>query len=303
MWFSGAPRPAAPRPARGGAVVCVFLAGVAVGLAIPWQARTPTERGSATPAKRDAQPVRGTSAAATAGDRVAVSSPSPRRHTRRPPLPQPAAAEHHDSPSAIARAALQFTVFLQGEDVYGAGILLDDEGHVLTCLHVIEGLERVTVSFVDGVTSDARLLDSDSELDLALLEIDTARAPGMLAASVATLEPGDEVFAMGAPRKMKFSLSRGMASFVGRRFDDAYYLQTDLPLNGGSSGGPIMNRSGRVVAIASFVLKQSEGLSFALPIDYAYRRFGHLLKSSRAAPARAAFEHWLSELERAPAAL
>jgi serine protease Do len=205
-------------------------------------------------------------------------------------------------PSEIARAALGFTAFVSGGRVYGAGVLLDRAGHVLTCRHVIEGLDTITVSFSDGASYPARVIDSDPALDIALLKIDSDRAPGLTPASVAGVELGDDVFALGAPRKMAFSLSRGMVSFVGRRFDRVYYLQTDLAMNGGSSGGPVLNDRGEVIALSSFVLRDSEGLAFALPIDYAYRRFAsHLVAPARAAlegSAAAAFEGWLSALDR-----
>ena len=96
---------------------------------------------------------------------------------------------------------------------------------------------------------------------------------------------------------MPFSLSRGMVSYVGRRFERTFYLQTDLPLNAGSSGGPVLNDRGQVVAIASFVLRDSEGLAFALPIDYAYRRFAAALVAPPAVIA-GDFDRWLAAPER-----
>jgi S1-C subfamily serine protease len=205
--------------------------------------------------------------------------------------------------SEIARAALDLTVYLSGPGAYGAGILLDREGHVLTCRHVIEGLDPITVSLANGEKLTATVLDSDAELDLALLKVEERRTASVATGSITGVETGDELFAMGAPRKMKFSLTRGMASFVGRAFDGVYYLQSDLPLNGGSSGGPILDRSGRVVAISSFVLRNSEGLSFALPIDYAYQRFARWLAGSPALEGERsqAFEGWLSAVDKAHA--
>jgi serine protease Do len=87
------------------------------------------------------------------------------------------------------------------------------------------------------------------------------------------------VYAFGAPRKMAFSMSRGMVSYTGRDFEGLSYMQIDLALNGGSSGGPIVNSYGEVVGISSFILKKSQGLSFALPIDYARERFARYLGS------------------------
>jgi S1-C subfamily serine protease len=213
-----------------------------------------------------------------------------------------APAKQAKTAAQIARNALDFTVFVRGGHVYGAGVLLDRAGHVLTCRHVIEGLNAITVSFSDGPSFAAKVIDSDPALDIALLKIDSDRVAELVPASVTSVALGDDVFAIGAPRKMAFSLGRGMVSFVGRPFDGVYYLQTDLAMNGGSSGGPVMNDRGEVIALSSFVLRDSEGLAFALPIDYAYRRFGAHLQPPTAlegTTTAAAFEGWLAELDRA----
>jgi S1-C subfamily serine protease len=212
-----------------------------------------------------------------------------------------ASAPERRSASQIAEGALGFTVYVRGGRVYGAGLLLDDKGHVLTCEHVIAGVEQLVVSFSDGSTHDAVLVESDPKLDLALLRIDADRVPGLEPAAVSSVQLGDDVFSVGAPRKMAFSLGRGMVSFIGRAFDGVYYLQTDLAMNGGSSGGPVLNDRGQVIALSSFVLRDSEGLAFALPIEYAYRRFAaHLqMPKTLGGSARSVFEGWLSALDGA----
>jgi S1-C subfamily serine protease len=77
---------------------------------------------------------------------------------------------------------------------------------------------------------------------------------------------------------MYFSVSRGMVSFPNRFLDGVEYIQTDLPINVGNSGGPLVDREGRVVGIVSFILKDSQGISFALPIDRALARFAKALQ-------------------------
>ena len=181
---------------------------------------------------------------------------------------------------------------------YGTGALLDAHGHVLTCRHVIEDAKQITVAFADGAVFDARLVDSDEELDIALLSIGSTRRPVLTPATIGSVETGDELFTLGAPRNMPFSLSRGMASYVGRPFGRTFYLQTDLPFNAGNSGGPVLNDRGEVVAIASFVLRNSEGIAFALPIDYAYRRFARALVAPKDLVAGDTFERWLAAPER-----
>lgn len=222
----------------------------------------------------------------------ASASAAPKAPSKPKPAPRPAPGEERlPRPQEIAEEALGFTAFVQGKRVYGAGILVDRVGHVLTCWHVVNGTEGLTVSFADVQPLPARIVDHDERLDLALLKVDLERNRPLRTASITTVRMGDEVFGMGAPRKMSFSLSRGIVSFVGRPFDGVLYLQTDLPTNGGNSGGPVMNERGEVVAISSFILRDSQGLAFSLPIDYAYVRFATVLGP----PLRGAeFESWLA---------
>jgi S1-C subfamily serine protease len=191
----------------------------------------------------------------------------------------------------VAKKALDFSVYIRGGAVYGAGVVIDDKGHVLTCDHVIDGLEKVEVSFHDDPKLyRAKILDRDKKLDLALLQIDVPPPAVADIASVMDLSMGDEVFGMGSPRKMGFSLSRGVVSYVGRSFDGTFYVQTDLAANSGSSGGPILNERGQLIGVASFILRGSQGLSFAVPVDYALVRFRSKLGIARDT---SAFERWV----------
>jgi putative serine protease PepD len=191
-----------------------------------------------------------------------------------PLLAEPPLPVMHASlpPRDIAERARAFTVFVQAGDYYGSGIVATDRGHVLTCLHVVEDIADVRVTFADGSQQAATVVARDPKLDLALLKVGSSAA-FMKPGNAGTVRAGDDVFAMGAPRKMAFTLSRGMVSFPDREMNGVGYLQLDLALNGGSSGGPILNELGEVIAISSFILRDSQGLSFALPIQRALDRF------------------------------
>jgi S1-C subfamily serine protease len=177
------------------------------------------------------------------------------------------------APRDLAERARSFTVFVQAGDFYGSGVVATERGHVLTCLHVVEDIADVRVTFADGSQQRATVVGRDAKLDLALLKIEGPPRAVMQPGDAAAMRTGDEVFAMGAPRKMAFTLSRGMVSFPDRDMNGVGYLQLDLALNGGSSGGPILNEVGQVIAISSFILRDSQGLSFALPIQRALERF------------------------------
>jgi len=199
--------------------------------------------------------------------------------------PRPGRSPGPISPAAVAERALASTLFIRVGSTYGAGILLGPSGLVLTCAHVIEDDSAIEVEFSDGARAIARPIDRDAKLDLALLEISAQHPPAPRIGSIANVSIGDEVFAMGAPRRMAFSLHRGMVSFVGRDFDGVRYLQTDLPANAGNSGGPVINDRGEIIAIMSFILRESEGIAFALPIDYALERFEERLGQLTRRPA------------------
>ena len=86
---------------------------------------------------------------------------------------------------------------------------------------------------------------------------------------------------------MACAWAKTSTSYTGRDFEGLSYMQIDLALNGGSSGGPIVNSYGEVVGISSFILKKSQGLSFALPIDYVRERFARYLASAPLGPTAA----------------
>jgi serine protease Do len=157
-------------------------------------------------------------------------------------------------------------------------------------------MTKIEVSLAEGPAQPAQIRDRDAELDLAVLEL---AQPGLKQgqhaaelASAMSVEMGDPVFAMGAPRKMTFSLARGIVSYVGRPYDQVYFLQTDIATNSGSSGGPVLDDRGRVIGISSFILRDSQGLAFALPIDYAYKRFTKFFAN---ALDTTGFDSWLAQ--------
>jgi serine protease Do len=189
--------------------------------------------------------------------------------------PAPAPELRPGGPQEGIARALAFTVTLEGSDIYGSGVLLlPAAGLIVTNFHVVEEMATPQVTFYDGTHATARVIAEDRALDLALLEVPPQpqrRGPSW--GDAAAMRPGDEVYAVGCPRHMSFTVSRGIVSYVGRDMEGTRYLQTDLPINDGNSGGPVVNARGELVGLMSFVLKRSQGLSFALPISYAATRF------------------------------
>jgi len=189
----------------------------------------------------------------------------------------------------VAASALSITAVVRGERVYGAGIVIGPR-HVLTCRHVIDGLRSVEVTLANGTPQTVRVVDSDAKLDLAVLELPTPATHTARLAPASELQMGDRVYGMGVPKNLTFSFNTGIVSYLGRSYDGVAYLQTDMPTNPGNSGGPVLDERGRVVAVASFILRETQGLAFALPVEYAHRRFR---KYFDGALDTAAFDEWL----------
>jgi S1-C subfamily serine protease len=229
-----------------------------------------------------------------------VRDTAPNAERKQPRMPGARELAPAQSVRDIARRASRYTVFIRSGGAYGAGVVFDRAGHVLTCNHLLLGSDAEVHFEGNARPVKATIEHRQPDIDLALLKLGDALPAGVEPADrwpvgeITEVERGDEVFSMGAPRKMRFSFHRGIVSFVGRRFDndDTVYLQTDLAMSPGSSGGPVLDERGRLIGIATFILRDSEGLAFAVPIDYALLRFAALEPVAPQAR-RASFETWL----------
>lgn len=199
-------------------------------------------------------------------------------------------ADVHPHPAAPATVAdlvdraLATAVALESNGIYGAGVLIDPpHGTILTSLHVVEDMQRPQATTHDGRTAVAHVVATDKKLDLAVLsapELAMDLPPPPLGDS-SLLRPGEEVFSIGSPRKLAFTVSRGIVSYVGREMDGERYLQLDMSINDGNSGGPVWTLHGEVVGVMSFILRRAQGLAFALPVAYAVEAFRPLMPAER----------------------
>ena len=164
----------------------------------------------------------------------------------------------------------------------GTGVVIIDNGTILTNLHVVNGAKRIRVSFMDGTESDAQLLSVQPENDLAVLRARTI--PDDLQAatmrSTGDLLPGDEVVAVGFPFGIGPSASGGIVSGLKRSFRApegerlTNLIQFDAAANPGNSGGPLVTMDGSVVGIVTAILNPGDqgtfiGIGFAVPIENA----------------------------------
>lgn len=164
----------------------------------------------------------------------------------------------------------------RGGTSLGSGFVISDDGYVLTNHHVVDGADTITVTLSDRREFEAEVIGSDEQYDVALLKIE---ADGLrwLRPGQDSLQAGEWVVAIGSPFGLDHSVTAGIVSAVGRSnpYSGQQYvpfIQTDVAINRGNSGGPLLNTSGEVVGINSQIFSNSGGfmgVSFAIPIDLA----------------------------------
>lgn len=157
----------------------------------------------------------------------------------------------------------------------GSGFIVHPNGTILTNAHVVEGADEVIVKLSDRREFKAKVLGADKSSDVAVLKIDANDLPTVRIGSTAQTQVGEWVLAIGSPFGFESSASAGIVSAKSRSLPDGSYvpfIQTDVAVNPGNSGGPLFNMNGEVVGINSQIYSRSggyQGLSFAIPIDVA----------------------------------
>ena len=168
----------------------------------------------------------------------------------------------------------------------GTGFVIDREGHVLTAQHVIAGAGVIRVALSSGRWLTAKVVGTSPQLDIALLQVDALQTdllPLKLGDS-SHLEVGQKVIAIGDPLGFDDTLTVGVVSALHRTLDgtavelqDAL-IQTDAAINLGNSGGPLLDSAGQVVGICDAKIRRTQGLNFAIPINFARRVIPDLIK-------------------------
>jgi S1-C subfamily serine protease len=168
----------------------------------------------------------------------------------------------------------------------GSGFVVDDQGHIITNYHVIEGAESIEVIFADETRVPARVIGVDPLNDLAVLlpeSLPPGTAPLELGTS-ADLRAGQRAIAIGNPFGLEQTLTTGVVSALGRPLqtaDDAWIfnvIQTDTAINPGNSGGPLLDSRGRVIGVNTAIREGAEGIGFAVPADTVRRVLPSLIE-------------------------
>ena len=202
------------------------------------------------------------------------------------PLPSPATRAYEAVRGSIVRVRSFVDDPKTGEEIVastGTGVVILDKGVILTNIHVVAGAKRISLTFADGLESEAKLTGTRPEDDLAVLQAKTV--PDDLQAatlqSTSGLAPGDHVTAVGFPFGIGPSVSSGVVSGLRRDYHSpegkrllTNLIQFDAAVNPGNSGGPLVNASGEVVGIVTGILNPTDqrvfvGIGFAVPIENA----------------------------------
>ncbi len=157
----------------------------------------------------------------------------------------------------------------------GSGFIVSADGLILTNAHVVRGANEVTVKLTDRREFKAKVLGQDDKTDVAVLKIDATGLPTLPLGNTRTLAVGEWVLAIGSPFGFENSVTAGVVSAKGRSLPDegmVPFIQTDVAVNPGNSGGPLLNTRGEVVGINSQIYSRTggyQGVSFAIPIELA----------------------------------
>lgn len=158
----------------------------------------------------------------------------------------------------------------------GSGFIISPDGVILTNAHVVRDASEVTVKLQDRREYRAKVIGADAKTDVAVLKIDAKNLPVVPVGRSSDLKVGEWVLAIGSPFGLESSVTAGVVSAKGRLTDETNvpFIQTDVAVNPGNSGGPLFNTKGEVIGINSQIYSQTGGymgLSFAIPIDLAFR--------------------------------
>ncbi len=169
----------------------------------------------------------------------------------------------------------------------GSGFIISTDGYVVSNSHVVNGATKIEVVLQDGRSFNGELIGDDPATDIAVLKIDGTGLSAVAFGNSAQLQVGQIAIALGNPYGFQYSLTAGVVSALGRSLrtkngrliDDV--IQTDAALNPGNSGGPLVNSAGEVIGINTAVIRQAQGLCFAVAANLAQYIVGQLIQHGK----------------------
>ena len=170
----------------------------------------------------------------------------------------------------------------------GSGVIISEQGYILTNNHVIEGADEIAVVFGGGAVAPAKIVGTDPETDLAVLKVNASGLRPITFGKSEALQVGDVVLAIGNPFGVGQTVTQGIVSATGRNrlgintFEN--FIQTNAAINPGNSGGALIDTRGNLVGINTAIFSQSggsQGIGFAIPVSLARQVFGQIIEKGR----------------------
>jgi serine protease Do len=177
----------------------------------------------------------------------------------------------------------------QREQGLGSGVIMTQDGYILTNNHVVDGASQVQVTLADKRQFKARIIGADPKADLAVLKIDASNLPSITVGDSSKVQVGDYALAIGNPFGVGETVTMGIVSATGRtnlgieQYEN--FIQTDAPINPGNSGGALVNDRGELIGINTAIIAHgsqgNQGIGFAIPVDMARNVMEQLVKTGK----------------------
>jgi S1-C subfamily serine protease len=192
-----------------------------------------------------------------------------------PTLEQASKPQASFSPQDLFEYVIDSVVGILPEDGFGSGVIIDPNGIIATNRHVVGTNNNVIVRLNDGCEHEGEVIRSFRDIDLAFVKADHLAQINKYAefAEGDKIKVGEPVYAVGHPLGLQNTLTRGIVSAVGRLIEGVQYIQTDASINPGNSGGPLFNEAAKLIGINTLILRESQGLGFAIPVDVVVERY------------------------------
>ena len=195
-----------------------------------------------------------------------------------------------------------------GGEGAGSGVIFAPDGFILTNNHVVDGAEKISVSLTDGRSFSADVIGTDPDTDLAVVRVPGSGLPAASFGDSGRLRTGQLVIAIGNPLGFQNTVSTGVISALGRSLRSPqgrlieHVIQTDVSLNPGNSGGPLVDSRGEVIGINTAMISNAQGLSFAVPINTARYVVSELVSKGRVSRAYLGLLAQVRPIDRASSA-